>query len=393
MKAATGFTLIELLMVMTMMSLLAGMAMPLLQMVQRSTHKTANQAILGKTEIAIRAFRQDHGGYPYQLTYPTADADGRFSATDFINSLSYTLGTTIADPDLSKVRQDMNSAAAAYSYQCVLDTWYRKSTESATQPHGAVITVGDVVLDDTVHPEIPTLGRIGDKPQYQIRVAWQSNRMAQARARQAVAIGAIDMLGPVISNKGRLKADKSVSPIIPMGNRQSTHRPGWAEDYLRGEIEMRFRRGDMLIDVHGNPIIYVSRNIRGMKTGIPRVVGANIHPWDVRNYGLGDQGFQPDEGPGPQLMADSRCLLLYSGRLTVGSAMAADGRPTPLHQKYFPDANQPMHSDIRYYCRPGMEREFELWSAGADGQFGYMRDHLANRDNIPADAKYTRGMP
>jgi hypothetical protein len=68
------------------------------------------------------------------------------------------------------------------------------------------------------------------------------------------------------------------------------------------------------------------------------------------------------------------------------------GTSTPLTaSEFLPDPSDLMHSDMRFWAPPGYELEFELWSAGPDGQMSWWRNDPANADNIPCEP-YNRGI-
>jgi hypothetical protein len=50
-----------------------------------------------------------------------------------------------------------------------------------------------------------------------------------------------------------------------------------------------------------------------------------------------------------------------------------------------------LHSDIRSTAGGGFVMEFELWSAGPDGQCDVMRDAAVNADNLSA-LPYNKGL-
>jgi hypothetical protein len=167
--------------------------------------------------------------------------------------------------------------------------------------------------------------------------------------------------------------------------------PGWASDYLAGDIESRYRSGDAILDDWKSPIVYICQMVPGIDGVAARMAENRIAIRENRKYGLGPMGFDPSTGPGPALAA-SRPFLLYGGRVPLSSRDAGDGLgPTPSDSTFFPDANVLKHSDMRYYAAPPYACEFELWSAGPDRRFSYMRDDAVNSDNIAA-SEYQEGL-
>jgi prepilin-type N-terminal cleavage/methylation domain-containing protein len=60
----TGFTLVELLTVLAVITLLAGLMMPSLQMARRVAKETSQRAQFASMAAALTAFRNDYGQYP-----------------------------------------------------------------------------------------------------------------------------------------------------------------------------------------------------------------------------------------------------------------------------------------------------------------------------------------
>jgi len=380
-----GFTLIELLVVMSILAILAGMLMPIIGIAQRSAQRSNAEALMRKVSYGIRSFRTDWGAFPYQAAYP-ALATGGESA----NRLYYHIGTDIdwtngaSNPapnrsDAEQVKWDMEVAAGKYAYAMDSTT---SNTESATQP--SVLTYRQAYVQ-----------RTDDKREAAVLL----NRMAQEQARLAVISGNLAMRGQIISSQtGVLVSDRRstpvlvqpVSPATTSADITSGAKPGWACDYLAGEIEVRSHQGEAILDPWGHPLVYISQNLTGIKSSVTAAYnGGNWFPaWQ---YGLGNIGFDPTSGPADDLVAAGRHRLLYGGRIRLSASDAGDGKPTPAHTTFLPNASDLMGSDIRYYAAPGYETDFELWSAGRDGRFAYMRNDQANRDNIPA-APYTKAL-
>jgi hypothetical protein len=145
-------------------------------------------------------------------------------------------------------------------------------------------------------------------------------------------------------------------------------------------LEKRYISGDQVLDAWRRPLIYIGQAVPGVNGTYVYFFGQSVNITNVARYGLGPQGFDISQGPGPGLIA--RPWLLYGGRVRLSRSDAGDGKPTPADGTYFPTATTLMHSDVRYYAAHGYEEEFEIWSAGSDGAFAYMRDDARNDDNI-----------
>ena len=364
-----AFTLIELLVVLAIIAVLLAMLMPVVGLVRDAARRSNTQAIMSRVDAALRMFRTDFGVYPNQQSYPDVSAGAPFP-----NRLAYHLGSDISwavDPlsgysAATAVQADMDAAAAKYAY----------NASETGQPSPLTFRKAYVTSQ-------------GDTS----RVATVLNRMAQEQARLAVLAGNLTMRGQIITgNDGAVVRDQRTTPVFAVGETlRSATRPGWAKDYLQGQLESRYLKGDAVCDVWGRPLIYICSCVPGIKGAYCANNGGGINWFRSWQYGLGALGFDPTTGPGPALVAAGRPLLIYGGRVRLSATDAGDGEPTPGDATWFPDVGDPMSSDVRYYAAPEFEREFELWSAGRDGCFSYRRGDAVNRDNIPA-GPYLKGL-
>jgi len=62
--ASPGFTLIEVLVVIAIIVILIGIALPALNMARNAAEVTAVQQMLGGLDIALKAYHADHDVYP-----------------------------------------------------------------------------------------------------------------------------------------------------------------------------------------------------------------------------------------------------------------------------------------------------------------------------------------
>jgi prepilin-type N-terminal cleavage/methylation domain-containing protein len=349
-----GFTLIELLISISIIAILAGMLMPMLGIVRESTKRSETEFVLKRIDTALRQFKADWGVLPYQTSYPDPVPAG--ASGGFPNRLWYHVGSDIswagpAPSDAERVKADMDAAEARYD----------ETTASPLKFLNA----------DTGN----TLGTS------------RVNRQAREQVRLGALSGNLSMCGVVISNSaGSVVTDRSgIAVLTAPDSAAITAGPGWACDYLAGQLDARFRSGGTIRDSWGSPLIYLNRTLPAIRTA------DNSYP--IQRYGMGANCIHPTDvdGPGPNLRgAVNRPQLLYNGRIRL-AGVAGDGQAPPVINPWFPDGTQLMHSDVRYYSAPGYEDDFELWSAGRNTNFAYMRDDPVNADNI-AVIKYNKGL-
>jgi hypothetical protein len=347
--------------------------MTLLNVAQHSGKRTATLAVMHKVDTALRQFKADFKAYPFQRGYPAAGDDRAWS-----NRLYYNLGTDLTVEARADVLADVEAAGAAYSYDCS-SPWGRWE-HPPVSPHVFRTNRGDGKSrqdwwDSPLGDDVPTWTYHSNE-----RNRWffgyddgmatcaMLNRMGAERARLLLMSGAVEAYGvkmPDINfgngliHEGR---DLSSTLIVPTANLRSGDKPGWAVDYLQGELDKRFIRGDTVLDAFGHPLVYVFQALPGVRSSEAKPFTAQIFIWGPWEYGLDPHGRKT---------------------LSHDAQPDADGG--------LPDPAQLMHSDRTRYAAPGYESEFELWSAGQDGRFEAMRDDRVNKDNIPLEA-YDRGL-
>jgi hypothetical protein len=149
---------------------------------------------------------------------------------------------------------------------------------------------------------------------------------------------------------------------------QSAARPGWAGDYLDGELERRHVAGEAVLDAWKRPLLYVCQVNEGVTVPIRR-------------------------GAWMATMASARSMGLNPvGRTTLAATDTVTGEAVLPDPVRYPDLAQPRHSDRRFYAPRYGELEFELWSAGPDGLAEWMRDAPVNNDNISMQV-YDKALP
>lgn len=379
MSKPSAFTLIELLIVISIIAMLTAMLMPVLQVVQRSARVTATRAVMHKTESALRLFRSEIGAFPYQSAYAdtaAGEAPG--------NRLARHLGSAITGDDLLAVQRDAALAAAAYAYDCRPPGGVGKAVEPAPAASGShAFRMADLRPATTTD----ATGSSGwsynkDSARWtaylggtdeQLGTAVMLNRMGSERARRAVLAGHVGVTGTLLpehrSPAGavyRATQDRR-TPLIP-GVPASQLNPGWASDYLAGDLERRYRDGETILDAWQRPLVYVGQVVEGCVATRAMIFGVAILRIDAQAYGLHRQG--------------RRILAPIDPR--TGAPLTADGAALP-------DPARPYDSDRRFYAAAGFEDGFELWSAGHDGRFDWQRSASGNQDNIGLE-DYDRGL-
>jgi prepilin-type N-terminal cleavage/methylation domain-containing protein len=354
-----GFTLLELLVTISILALLMTMLMPIMSLANREARKTGTRSVIAKADTALRLFRAEIGLFPYQRTYEdftTSTALSTPASFALVNRLYYHLGTDIADADRVKVEQDATDAADAYWPHSTTTRPYNgtPSTVNAAKPH-AYAQSDFTISGDSVMPRTMTT---------------MANRLAKERVRRAVFAGHTGVTGGRMSqyttdkNGVRTAKPRQLPTTALLASPDSEDKPGWATDYLRGEIPARQRSGEALLDGWGRPLIYVCQAIEGMAepVQIKMMAGYNSTFFSAADAGLGP-----------------------IGRTTLA---AADSGVTCLELAGYPfsalpDAADLRRSDRRYYAPSRLELEYELWSAGPDGRFRWLR-RGADADGVDA---------
>jgi prepilin-type N-terminal cleavage/methylation domain-containing protein len=166
------------------------------------------------------------------------------------------------------------------------------------------------------------------------------NRMAVERGRMAVLAG----------NQGLLAI---VPRAVTAQVYSSLTGPGWCADYFEGGLSAREFSGEAILDGFRKPIIYLNPVITGV-TGI--------------------------SPPGP-----------VTGDINKVASIPID----PMWWRLDTRSNRSAtvaNPDMRISASPSYLLAYELWGAGADGRFSFLRPELVNRDNI-AFHDYSRGVP
>lgn len=356
-----AFTVIELMIVVGIIAILASMAMPVFSVAQRAAKKTATQSIMHKLDTALHLFRADIGSFPYQRSYADISAGDKPS-----NRLAFHLSATLGPAELLKLHSDADAAAEQYAYDCSNGN-NRPKQNALVSAH--VFRTSDVRANWTYKKvAIGVWDWVADHggSLTQLPACVMLNRMAAERARLAIWAGNVDVVGCKIPDEqhplgGMYRAgrDNSGQELLATVVKQSDASPGWADDYLAGELEARYRDGDTVLDAWKRPIIYIGQVVEGVKGSGGIIFHEYLRGIDAPKYGLGTLG-----------------------RKTLAAIDSLTGQATQADAVTLPDVDNLMNSDRRYWAAPGLENSFELWSAGPDGRFDWMRNVYGNADNV-----------
>lgn len=233
-----GFTLIELLVAISVLAILAGMAMPVVGLAKRTAARKNTESLLAKVETGLRLFKVDMSIYPFQ-EHPTAAA---FPAAD--NRLGWALAHDLTVAERADLDDDLAKARKAYG------------------PGGAhALTVANV--DPVVGTYAPD----------QRTHAGAVNRLGTERATLAILAGYTAVAG---------LRNKPTTSVIT-GAKSS----GYASDYLRSDLTREQLQGDCVVDLFRQPLVYICPVIPPMRRLIP---ADTDRPVDIEYYGLAARG-------------------------------------------------------------------------------------------------------
>lgn len=186
------------------------------------------------------------------------------------------------------------------------------------------------------------------------------DRMAAERARMMLYSGNLDATGPKTRPYVDVWTNLTITPAV-MATGKLVPNPtgsGWADDYLAGELEKRYVAGEQVLDAWKKPLIYVCQVTEGVYNA------PTLNLWDNNNEQATWYGMQP------------------LGRTSLAARDALTSLALVPNPPYLPDPANLRHSDRRLYAAPSLEAEFELWSAGHNGEADWMRDAPVNTDNV-----------
>lgn len=243
MKRHYGFSLIELLVVISILSILSGMLMPVVVLARKRAASTNTLALMRKVETGLELFKGELGTYPYQVHDPSAifpEAGNRLAwvlAHDLTQDERNAL-----DADLAVVREAYRQGGDHYIVETELDPRVREGLRS-----------NDFMIHSTL-----------------------ASRGARERGILAIVAGNVAVNG--------VGADSTIQLVPSPASR------GMAYDYLSLDLNPSDIRGDALVDAWGQPLIYNCPVIQGLLPVFPNTSHMNGNqnetPIDPRYYGF-----------------------------------------------------------------------------------------------------------
>ena len=408
-SARTGFTLLELLIVIAILALLSSMLFPLVAIAKRQAKVANTRATMLKVDQAIRQFRTDMRVYPWQIDLGTAPAE----ASAWSNNLAWRLAWnpppagsgTPAKPDkatyIGKVQQDLSALGRCFTFvngcnvppsgdrsegtHAFRNEFQTGSSKTNLLPANGTLQFDTADVNAGALIYLPGTARLGNDCSADARALTQ---IAEEVTKLVYLAGQMPVLAPSgidatqAADKARAQVEDeryptftvSSSPKIPYRylpynkagyygddsrgpalTSAAAQAQGWRGDYLTAALKTDRANGqradvdasgEAIVDAWGHPLVYV----------------CSVRP-----------------GVHGQLQALSASL--YNGAREERYNMAPQGRA----------ATSALASDIRTTAAQPYVLEFELWSAGPDGQFAGSRDATANRDNV-ALLPYLKGL-
>ena len=294
--ALRGFTLIELLMVILILVTLCSIMLPTISIARKHSAKTNTMSLMRKVETGLELFKGEMDTYPWQ---PHAD-DQPFPEAD--NRLHWLLAHDLTQVERDDLDADLTVVEEAYM-------------------RGGAHFVADADVDP----------RVDDNDWARQQHAMLASRAAAERAALAIIAGNTSVTG--------IGADRDTR-VVP-----NPFSRGYAFDFLSLDLSADDVRGDALIDMWGQPLVYNCPVVQGVKPF-----------WGNTSHKSGGQ-------------VKTAMDPAFYGMESSGRALATD-----------------MASDQRTTAAAPHRFTFELWSSGPDQSLGAERNHPANRDNVsPTD--------
>lgn len=393
----TAMTLIEVLIVIVIMSILFSMLSGMMTIAQRQGKGTNTRATLMKVDQAIRLFRTDMRIYPWQVDLGTPPAE----PAQWGNDLGWRLAwkpasvadrvTAIKDfhADVAAIERRFrfvngnnvppsgDSSEGSHAFRLEVQTStsrtnlllgpgsLRHSTATLSShrwipgtPSRGNDATGDAKALTKMAEEVTILAYIAGQMPTEAPTGIDAT-LPEDKARfpdEDERYPSVNLASSSLPfryfpyNKAGHYGDDSRGPVLTTATARTK---GWRGDYLAsalrttgdGRLDVD-ASGTTILDAWGRPLIYV----------------CTVRP--------GVRGFM-----------HGLTTNIFSGAREDRYNMGPQGR----------EITELLDSDIRTTAGEAYIYEFELWSAGPDGQFSASRDNPVNHDNV-ALLPYTKGL-
>ncbi|MCS6970050.1 MAG: type II secretion system GspH family protein [Planctomycetes bacterium] len=334
-------TLIEVLIVITIIGMLAAMAMPMVGVARRQSAVTSTSSVLEKINNAMLFFKRDVGAFPY-FDHRDKPFDDSAAGCESAERLVYCLAYSKSKDALVESRVKRNKLKEwGENAQGDVDKAYR-----AYRPGGdhyitgdriAIVSLGSTEWEDPREDRQESFN--DNRPVYAALV----NRLAWERAVVAVMSGQVQVKG--IGGSGFSEYDKRGQTVV-----NSPGSWGFGDDYLTNDIDPQLALapaasgGFMLVDHWKKPLIYICPVTPGVSGGRP-----NSSLWRV-------------DGPIVTTVKSERFGLTPQGR----------------------EETTDKNSDCRTHAHKTSVFMYELMSRGPDGLANPIRTESDNDDNLHA---------
>lgn len=336
-----AFTMIELLVVISIIALLAGMLMPVINLTNRMSRMRNTENLLRKVETALNAFRKEVRVYPFAAA-PATDAG------PWGNDLGYRLAHDLTATERDNLDADLKAASGAY-----LNTGgaFIKETDIDQPAYG--FASGSTFNNQAIS--------LGDPNCDKFR--WFSdahcaaiNRVASERATVGVLSGNVGITRTVPGGGTPPQPWKDGSALLSAPKSR-----GYCADYLSSDLSKReisyvtsagVQVPEQILDQYGQAVVYLNPVLNGVSAFTQQDNGGGAYE------------------TGKLMVVKPFWYKLDARGRTPTTALASSCRTTAA---------------LAYVL------SYELWSAGPDRLFDGQRDSIVNRDNISI-TRYLKGL-
>jgi prepilin-type N-terminal cleavage/methylation domain-containing protein len=391
-RPARAFTLIELLIVISIISLLAGMLMPVVGLARRNGNITNTKVLLRKVDAALHVFRNEVGAYPFAKPSGTVVSNRLGMVLAYDQDLAESRGTWVqaeaaADGSEAALRNAVRreQARALADAQVAEDQYLpasgaRRYYSSGLSGSTPTLTLSDLNFD---HYQPGGIRPANVSVMQNLRMANQLTRHVGNLTRQAMERGRIGILSGNLAVAACVwdssQGEHDVVPGLFPAAKGSCWSPtgpalvasptslGWTADYLAGELTPRNRDPDdhgVLIDAFGQPINYLCTIVAGARPNASNVGGLSANAF--ASIGAADEG---GSGMLRGLQPGWYALEPRAGRLAT-TLLASDRRSSAAEAWLW---------------------TFELWSAGPDAASDVLRSASSCRDDLSL-VRYAEGL-